>query len=87
MLIVVEVPARSEPPTERALEARRRIGRNIAAARMRADLTQEGLAEQAGISVDSVYRTETGTRAARIDWLVAIADALDVDLAELVRGA
>lgn len=79
------MPARAEPPSDRVQRERLRIGRNIAAARLHANLTQEGLAERAGLSSDTVWRVETGTRSARLDWLIQIADALRVDLADLVR--
>lgn len=61
------------------------MGRNIAAARERARLSQEQLGAAAGISRDTVWRTETGTRAARVDWLTAMADALQVPLADFFR--
>lgn len=86
VLIVVGVPASADPPTARVLAARREIGRNITAARMAAKLSQEDLAELSGISRQTVYRLETGVRAARIDWLIEIADALHVPLASLIRG-
>jgi DNA-binding XRE family transcriptional regulator len=84
-LIVVEVPDSADPPTTHALQARRRIGRNVTAARMPARLSQEDLAKLAGVSRQTVYRIETRVRAARVDWLVVIADALQVPLADLVR--
>lgn len=64
---------------------RRQIGRNIAAIRHTARLSQEDLAELSGISRQTMYRIETGVRPARIDWLVAIADTLHVPLADLIR--
>ncbi|RLL67019.1 helix-turn-helix transcriptional regulator [Streptomyces sp. Z26] len=80
------MPAPAEPPSARTLAVRQQIGRNIAAARLEANLTQEGLAERAGVSRDTIYRIETGVRAGRIDWYIAIAHALEADLAELVRS-
>ncbi|MCZ7414332.1 helix-turn-helix transcriptional regulator [Streptomyces sp. WMMC897] len=79
------MPARSVPPSARTLQVRRQVGRNIAALRLRRNLTQERLAERAELSAHSIYRTELGTRSPRLDWLIRIADALDVTLAELVR--
>ncbi|MFI8853705.1 helix-turn-helix domain-containing protein [Streptomyces sp. NPDC053499] len=55
------------------------------AARERAGLTQERLAERAGLSRDTIWRMETATRAGRLDWYIAVADALGVDLSELMR--
>lgn len=81
--LVDRVPVRSEP-SDRVARERLRIGRNIATARMLANLTQEGLAAAAGISSDTVWRIETGSRSARLDHLIQIADALRADLADLV---
>ncbi len=64
---------------------RRVIGENVRDARLRANLTQEKLAERAELSRDSVIRTETGVRSARLDWLIAIADAIGVPLSHLMR--
>ena len=50
-----------------------------------ANLTQEKLAARAGLSRDTIVRVQLGITSARIDWLIAIADACDADLAELVR--
>jgi transcriptional regulator with XRE-family HTH domain len=48
-------------------------------------LTQHDLAERAGVSVDVIQKLEQGRKAsARITTLSAIADALDVDLAQLL---
>ncbi|WP_431979854.1 helix-turn-helix domain-containing protein [Streptomyces qinglanensis] len=79
------MPARSELADQRVLSARHRIGRNMLAARERAGLTQERLAELADPSRDTIWRMETATRPDRIDWFIAVAHALDVDLADLVR--
>ncbi|MBW1600923.1 helix-turn-helix transcriptional regulator [Streptomyces sp. JJ66] len=79
------MPAPTEPPSDRVLRRRREIGDNIRDARLQANLTQERLAERAGLSRGSVIRAELGTRAARVDWLIAIADALHVPLSQLVR--
>jgi transcriptional regulator with XRE-family HTH domain len=76
---------RSEPPTPRVLQRRREIGAHIRDARTRRHLSQERLGELVGLSRQSIYRIELGERAARVDWLILIADALDVTLADLVR--
>ncbi|MGW0984252.1 helix-turn-helix domain-containing protein [Streptomyces xiamenensis] len=75
----------TDPPSDRVLQRRQEIGRQIRDARVWANLSQERLAELAGVSRDTIVRVETGTRSARLDWLIQIADALEVDLAELVR--
>lgn len=47
-------------------------------------LTQQEVADRAGLSVDAVKKIEQGTRAGSLHSLTAIARALDVDLATLV---
>ena len=61
------------------------IGENLARLRTLAGLTQEQLAERAGVSVDVVRRLEQGSRpSARITSLYALAGALDVPLSVLL---
>lgn len=61
------------------------IGDRIARLRLRRKLTQEGLAERAGLSVDIVRKLEQGVRQnARLTTLNALASALDVEPSLLV---
>ncbi|NUK05302.1 helix-turn-helix domain-containing protein [Streptomyces lunaelactis] len=61
------------------------IGDRVARLRMRRKLTQEGLAERAGLSVDVVRKLEQGVRqTARLTTLNALARALDVEPSTLV---
>ncbi|MGX7824534.1 helix-turn-helix domain-containing protein [Actinokineospora sp. 24-640] len=61
------------------------IGENVSRLRTLANLTQESLAERAGISVDLVRRLEQGNRqTALISNLYKIASALDVPLSVLL---
>ncbi|KIZ13566.1 XRE family transcriptional regulator [Streptomyces natalensis ATCC 27448] len=61
------------------------IGDRIARLRRRRDLTQERLAERAGLSVDIVRKLEQGVRrTARLATLNALARALDVEPSVLV---
>ncbi|MGX1972132.1 helix-turn-helix domain-containing protein [Streptomyces kronopolitis] len=61
------------------------IGERIARLRARRKLTQEGLAERAGLSVDIVRKLEQGVRrTARLTTLNALARALDVEPSALV---
>lgn len=61
------------------------IGDRIARLRLRRKLTQEGLAERAGLSVDIVRKLEQGVRqTARLTTLNALAGALDVEPSILV---
>ncbi|WP_373686785.1 helix-turn-helix domain-containing protein [Streptomyces lunaelactis] len=61
------------------------IGDRVARLRMRRKLTQEGLAERAGLSVDVVRKLEQGVRqTARLTTLNALARVLDVEPSTLV---
>lgn len=73
------------PPDDWVLARRRGVGEQIRSARRAAGITQEGLAERAGIDRQSINRIEQGHAAAYIDNLIRIAYALDVPLADLVR--
>lgn len=75
----------SAPPPDWVLTRRRAIGARIRETRLRANLTQEKLAELAGLDRLAVNRIENGHQAALIDSLIRIADALDTPLSDLVR--
>jgi transcriptional regulator with XRE-family HTH domain len=47
-------------------------------------MTQEALAERAGLDRKLIYRTELGQTSPRLDAVVAISGALDLDIATLV---
>jgi transcriptional regulator with XRE-family HTH domain len=67
-----------------ALPSDATIGERLRRLRTERGLTQDGLAERAGLSVDIVKKLEQGQRAsARVSTLTALADALDVTLADL----
>ncbi|MEU3386262.1 helix-turn-helix domain-containing protein [Streptomyces albidoflavus] len=68
------------------LDKRRALGDRIRERRMWRNLTQETLAEKAGVSRDTVQRIERGTNDPRYSDLARIARALDTPLAELVGG-
>ncbi|WP_230536488.1 helix-turn-helix domain-containing protein [Streptomyces sp. OUCMDZ-3434] len=68
------------------LDERRALGDRIRERRMQQNLTQEKLAEKAGVSRDTVQRIERGTNDPRYSDLARIARALDTPLAELVGG-
>ena len=74
----------SEPLPPWVLDRRRAIGNNIRAARSGKRLSQEKLAELAGLDRKTVNRIEQGTHGTLIDHLVLIAHALDVPLRDLV---
>ena len=60
-----------------------RFGRLVAAHRKLRKLTQADLAEASGISVDMITRIEGGGTGARFPNIQRLADALEVDPAEL----
>ncbi|MEU2733073.1 helix-turn-helix domain-containing protein [Streptomyces griseoviridis] len=75
----------SASPPDWVVAHRRAIGEHIRASRREKRLSQERLAELAGIDRQAVNRIEQGHQAAYIDTLIRIARALDTPLADLVR--
>lgn len=65
------------------VDLRKRFGSLVRAHRQRQGLTQEVLAEMAGISVDMIAKIEAGTSGPRFRVIEQIAAALVVDPAEL----
>ena len=65
---------------------RRALGDNLRANRKLRKLTQEKLAEKAGLSVVFLSLLENGRRTASFDSLVRIARALNVGLDDLFHG-
>lgn len=64
-------------------DLQRRFGLLVAAHRRRQKLTQEALAERAGLSVDMITRVEGGNTGASFASIERLAEALEVDPAEL----
>jgi transcriptional regulator with XRE-family HTH domain len=62
---------------------RKRFGTLVAAHRRRIGITQEALAEKAGVSVDMISKIETAATGARFPVIERLAEALGVDPAEL----
>ncbi|MBS1884509.1 MAG: helix-turn-helix transcriptional regulator [Actinobacteria bacterium] len=62
------------------------FSRNVGLIRRRRGLSQEALAKRAGMQRDSVQKIEAGKRSVRLGTLLALADALGVDPAELLAG-
>lgn len=69
---------------DRTAEVRRALGANVRRERERAALTQEELAERAGLTWLTVHRLEAG-QTARLATIVGVADALRVPVASLFR--
>jgi transcriptional regulator with XRE-family HTH domain len=67
------------------LARRRQIGDQIRAARLHANLTQEGVANLVPMDRSTYVRIEQGHAAATLDTLLLVADAIGVPLSELVR--
>lgn len=67
------------------MSMRLRVGRRVRDLRDERHMSQYQLAALAGISRDSVYRTELATHSTGLDHLTLIADALGVPLSQLVR--
>jgi transcriptional regulator with XRE-family HTH domain len=64
-------------------DLRKRFGELLAAHRRRRGLTQEDLAEAAGLSVDMISKIEVGATGARFPTIERLAQAVQVDPAEL----
>ena len=60
------------------------IGKRIKIARIKADLTQEQLAENVSLSISHMSNIETGTTKVSLTALVSIANALSVSVDELL---
>ncbi len=73
-----------EPDPEWVIEQRQIIGNRVRRAREDADLTQERLEERAGVKRLTIQRIESGATDARIGWLLRIARALDIHVADLL---
>ncbi|MGW2720871.1 helix-turn-helix transcriptional regulator [Streptomyces sp. NPDC001492] len=70
----------SAPPPAWVLARRRAIGDQIRAARLHANLTQERLAELAGMDRQAVNRIEQGHASPVLDNLIRIATVLDLEV-------
>ena len=64
-------------------DLRKRFGRLVAAHRRRCNLTQEALADRAGVSANMISKIEAGASGARFPVIERLAKALAVDEAEL----
>jgi transcriptional regulator with XRE-family HTH domain len=69
-----------------AISFRVQMGRRLSDLREKRGLTQIQLADMAEIGRAHLSQIENGAVAARIDTLKAIADALEINLSELLKG-
>ncbi|MGW6912620.1 helix-turn-helix domain-containing protein [Kitasatospora sp. NPDC054939] len=76
------MPPPSDAP-DWLIPLRLQVGRRILAIRETAGLSQEALAERAGISRHTVYRAETGSHGVSVDVILKISAALEVAPAAL----
>ena len=76
---------RLTPPDERVIVRRRQVGAQIRRVREQHDLTQQDVCERSGIDIATYSRIEQGHASPLLDTLIRIADAIGVELAELVR--
>ena len=60
-----------------------RIGRNVRRLRREKGMTQEGLAEAAGLSIKMIQKLEIGQKGFRMETIIKIAITLDVSLDNL----
>jgi len=68
-------------------EAQRAVGHEIQKIRRRRGITQDELAEMAGLNRAHLYRIEAGKRNVTLKTLAILADALGVRIRDLVRTA
>lgn len=81
---VEQVPSATPIPDD-ILRRRLALGERIRLAREAADITQERLAEMAGLTRVSISNIETGVHSPTVDRLMMIADAVRIPLSQLVR--
>ena len=67
-------------------DLRNRVAKNLKICRANAHLTQEQVAERAGISVPFYANMESGKRLMRIETLVTLAAALGVSTVHILLG-
>jgi transcriptional regulator with XRE-family HTH domain len=75
---------RPTPPDERVITRRRQVGEQIRRVREHLNLTQPDVCGRSGIDLATYSRIEQGHSSPLLDTLIRIADAMDVQLAELV---
>lgn len=69
-----------------AIEAGRRLGQNVVEAREQRGLSQTATAERAGLHRTEVSLIERGERVPRLDTIVKLAGALEMEPCALLAG-
>lgn len=76
---------RPTPPDDRVIARRRQVGDQIRRVREHLNLTQPDVCGRSGIDIATYSRIEQGHSSPKLDTLIRIADAMGVELADLVR--
>jgi transcriptional regulator with XRE-family HTH domain len=76
---------RPTPPDDRVIARRRQVGEQIRRVREHYNLTQQAVCERSGLDVATYSRIEQGHSSPKLDTLIRIADAIGVEVEELVR--
>ncbi|MFF0295531.1 helix-turn-helix transcriptional regulator [Kitasatospora sp. NPDC004615] len=79
-------PRTRRAPTEQQLEQRTRFGRRLRRLRVERNLTQERLAELAGLDRQTIGYWERAQTNPGLDEITAVASALHVDMWQLFIG-
>lgn len=66
-------------------DIKRALGKNLRAARERAELTQEAVGQRSGVHPTEVSRIEAGKRDPRIATVEALAEAVGVSVSDLLK--
>lgn len=69
------------------MSGKRTVGSHLKSLRVQRGLSQERLAEEAGLSRDAIARIERGDRAPRVTTLNALAEALQSTVADVLAGS
>jgi transcriptional regulator with XRE-family HTH domain len=75
-----------QPLSAQRADLKRRFGENLILLRGRAGLSQERVAERAGLHKSQIGMLEHGRRLAQLDTIVKLAGALEVEPCELLAG-
>ena len=78
--MLAAMPARKKP----SLAPKDALGVAIKRARLKKEMTQEQLAHEAGMSLSTLARIETGAHEARISTILQLSRALGVSAASLI---
>ncbi|MGW3191579.1 helix-turn-helix domain-containing protein [Streptomyces ardesiacus] len=76
---------RPTPPDDRVIARRRQVGDRIRQVREHLNLSQLDVCGKSGIDVATYSRIEQGHSSPKLDTLIRIADAMGVEVEELVR--